>query len=145
MKAITPSGNYRYYLTFIDVFSKYTVVYILKNKSEVFEKWVEFSERMQTLFNKRVKVLRSDNGGEYISGQLSEYLKAHGTKQEFTCPYTPQQNGLAERKNRTLSEMAKCMILDAGMNNKFWAEAINTENYILNRLPNKSNNVTPYE
>jgi len=68
-----------------------------------------------------------------------------GIKSEFTAPYTPQQNGKAERKNRYLVEMARCMLIGADMNNKYWGEAITTANYLQNRLPYKTSKTTPYE
>ena len=137
MKTSTPSGN-RYILTFIDDFSRYTFVYLLRSKDEVVDKYKEFINLMKNNFKKNVKVLRSDNGGEYMSKILNEILKENGTKHEFSAPYTPEQNGVAERKNRSLTEMARCMLIDGSMERKFWGEAVITANYLQNRLLTRS-------
>lgn len=76
---------------------------------------------------------------------MHDYLEKEGIKIELTAPYSPQQNGKAERKNRYLMEMARCMIFDSGVTKKYWGEAVVTANYLQNRLPTKSNNCTPYE
>ena len=83
------------------------LLFILKEKNEVTEKYKEFVNEIKTQFGKSIKVLRSDNGGEYVSQDLLQILKENGTRHEFTVPDSPQQNGVAERKNRYLSEMAK--------------------------------------
>lgn len=136
MPTVTPNGN-RYIVTFIDDFSRYTVVYFLKCKDEIMNCFKEYCASIETKFNKSVRSIRSDNGGEYIGGIMQSFLKEKGIRHQKTVPYSPQQNGVAERKNRSLTEMAKCMLLDANMENKYWAEAVNTANYIQNRLPTK--------
>lgn len=138
-------GGRRYFLTFIDDYSKYTVVYIIRNKFEALEKLEEYVEMAKTQFNKKPKILRSDNGGEYTGKRVRAYLKRNGIIGQFTAPYTPQQNGVAERKNRYLVEMARCMLLDANMDHRFWGEAVVTANYLQNRLPSRSIPSTPYE
>lgn len=141
---ITPTGN-RYVLTFIDDYSRYTKVYFLKRKSEVFEKFKIYIAEVQNQFEKQIKMIRSDNGKEYINNNLDILFKENGIIHQTTIRYTPEQNGVAERKNRSLVEMAKCMLLDAEMDKKYWAEAINTANYLYNRLPTKACIKTPYE
>lgn len=143
MQTPTPSGKL-YFLTLIDDYSRYTHIYLLERKCEVFQKIKEYTEEMKNKFNKTIKVLRSDNGGEYISKTMDEYFKMNGIKHEFTAPYSPQQNGVAERKNRHLTEMANCMLLGAKLERKFWGEAIVTANYLQNRLPTKACGNTPY-
>lgn len=144
MQTVSPSGK-RYMVTFIDDFSRYTVVYLLTHKSEVFGKMKEYIEMVKTKFSRKVKVFRSDRGGEYIGNEVTTYLKKEGIQVQYTAAYTPEQNGVAERKNRTLIEMARCMLLDADLGYRFWAEAVMTANYIQNRLPTRPIQVTPYE
>lgn len=99
----------------------------------------------KTQFNKIAKCIRSDRGREYVNADLQNYLTNLGVKIQYTVPYTPQQNGVAERKNRSLMEMARCMLLDSNLEKKYGAEAVNTENFLQNRLPTRSTEKTPYE
>ena len=93
-----------------------------------------------------MKTLRSDNGGEYTSKRFKTYLKSEGVRHEHTIPKTPEQNGVAERLNRTLVESSRSMLLDAKLPHKFWAEAISTAVYLRNRCPTKAvKGMTPYE
>ena len=88
--------------------------------------------------------LRSDNGGEYANNKFINFYSEHGIQLQHTIPYTPQKNGVVERKNHTLKEMANCMLQSKGLGLNFWAEAINCANYILNRTPTKVlKNITP--
>ena len=103
-------GGARYFLTFIDDFSRFTFVYLIKEKSEVIDKFKDFLHFVKNQYGKSIKVLRSDNGGEYVSNEFSNLLRNNGIKHETTIPYTPEQNGVAERKNRSLQEMANCML-----------------------------------
>lgn len=144
MQTNSPSGK-RYVLTLIDDFSRYTVIYLLREKSEVELKIKEYVEMVKNKFSKQPKVIRSDRGGEYINKNLVEYLAGQGIQIQYTTPYTPQQNDVAERKNRSLIEMARCMLLDADLSYIFWAEAANTANYLQNRLPTRAIDTTPYE
>ena len=103
-------GNSRYYVTFIDDYSRYTYVYFIKRKSEVFEKSKEFFSYATNTTGKKVKALRPDNGGEYCSIAFQAYMKQHGIVHQTTVPYSPAQNGVAERMNRTLVEAACSMM-----------------------------------
>jgi transposase InsO family protein len=100
---------------------------------------------MENATGKTIKRLRSDNGGEYTGRQFKAHLNHHGIKHEKTVPYTPQQNGLAERMNRSLVEMARCMMYHEDVDKKWWAEAVNTAAWIINRIPNSVTVKTPYE
>src|SRR6218665_2078129 len=110
----------------IDDSSRYTEVYLLGQKSEVPEKIKEYVRHVQTKFGKTPKMIRSDRGGEYTAERLQTFLKDEGIQAELTTPYTPQPNGCAERKNRSLVEMTRCMLNDSGLPKKFWGEAIMT-------------------
>ena len=144
MQTTTPSGN-RYFMTMIDDHSKFTKVYLLKNKSEVPNKIKEYVKYVQTKFRITPKKIRSDRGGEYTGEELKNFFKAEGIQMELTTPYTPQQNGCAERKNRYLVEMARSMLIDSDLPKKYWGEAVVTANHMQNRLPVTGNEVTPYE
>ena len=95
-------SGHSYCVTFIDDYSRKTWIYLLKAKSEVFERLWEF----------KTLVLRTDNGGEYTSNEFMEYCSAEGIKKEHTVPHTPHQNGVAEQKNKTMVGVAKAMIFD---------------------------------
>lgn len=144
MQTKTPSGK-RYLLTFIDDFSRFTTIYLLKEKSEAFQKFKEFHELVQNQFGRKIKMIRTDRGGEYLNTAFISYLNENGIKMQRTAPYSPAQNGVAERKNRTLIEMARCMLTDADLEFIFWGEAVTTANFIHNRLAWKNITKTPYE
>ncbi|KAK8944625.1 hypothetical protein KSP39_PZI007680 [Platanthera zijinensis] len=131
----------RYFVTFIDDFSRKVWIYFLKHKSEVFEKFKVWKTTMEKQTGKRVKYLRSDNGGEYTSAEFQKYCNQEGITRHLTIPGTPQQNGMTERMNRTLLERARCMRLFADLPRSFWAEAINTTCYLVNQSPSMSLNL----
>ncbi len=134
-----------FFLTFIDDFSRYTTVFFLKKKSEVFSCFREYCNLVTRQHDLPVQALRSDNGGEYGSGEFQNFCKDEGIRQQFTVPYTPQQNGVSERKNRTLVEAARAMLLTAGLPKSYWEEAVATACYLQNRVPHATDpNATPY-
>ncbi|KAM1432499.1 hypothetical protein ACFX13_014859 [Malus domestica] len=121
-------------------------VYFLKNKSEAFGIFKRFKATVELQSGFKVKKLRSDRGGEYTSLEFSQYCEDLGLERQLTVAYSPQQNGVAERRNMTIVEMAKCMMLEKGILFEFWAEAVNTAAYILNRCPTKAlHKKTPFE
>ncbi|GMF28853.1 unnamed protein product [Phytophthora fragariaefolia] len=138
-------GGCTFAVTFIDDCSRHVTVYFMKAKSEVLSKFKSFKEAMENDTGKTIKRLRSDNGGEYTDKAFKIYLDRSGIKHEKTVPYTPQQNGLAERMNRSLVEMARCMLYHEGIDKKWWADAVNTAAWIINPIPNSVNVKTPYE
>ena len=121
-------GGAQYFLTFIHDKTRYTWVYFLKTKDEVFSKFLEWKAKVEKSLGKEVKVLRTDNGGEYTSRDFEAYMKKEGIRHEVTIPKTPEQNGVAERMNRTLVEMTRSMLQD--MPRTFWAEALSTAVYL---------------
>jgi hypothetical protein len=116
-------------------------------KSEVADKFVHFLNWAETQTGRRVKVLRCDNGGQYKSSKMSKICHDRGIVQQFTPPYTPQLNGVAERMNRTLVECARCMLEHAKLPKPYWGEAVMTAGFLQNRLPSRTNsrNGTPIE
>lgn len=136
----------KYVITFIDDFSRKTTIYFLFEKSQVLDKFKIYKALVENQSQKKIRKLRSDNGGEYVSKEWSEFCNTHGIARELTAPYTPQQNGVSERKNRTLVESARCMLHLSKLPNKFWAEAISTACYLQNRSAHSAlGNKTPEE
>ena len=127
-------GGRRYFVTFIDDFSRCCKVYFLKHKSEVFQKFKEFEAKVTNQSGNRIGTLRTDNGGEYLSNEFQDYLASKGITHELTMPHTPQQNGVAERMNRTLQESARAMLAHANLPQGYWAEAIAAAAYLRNRV-----------
>lgn len=133
-------GGSKYFATFIDDKTRYMMRNLFSEKEVLFENFLEFKVKVEKQTRKSIKTIRSDNGGEYRSHELEDYLKKEGIRHQLTIEYTSEQNGIAERKNRTLSlvEMARCMLLQSGLSPILWAEAILTANYIRNRYPTRS-------
>ncbi|KAJ9535780.1 hypothetical protein OSB04_un001068 [Centaurea solstitialis] len=138
-------GGYRYFITFTDDFSRYGYVYLIRHKSEPFEKFKEFHSEVQNQLDRKIKFLRSDRGGEYLSLEFDSHLRECGIVSQLTPPYTPQMNGVSERRNRTLLDMVRSMMCRSTLPVSFWGHALVTAANILNKVPTKSVEKTPYE
>jgi transposase InsO family protein len=115
-------------------------------KPEVFQYLKDFKVLVKTQSRKKIKVLRIDIGGEYVNHEIHNLCHEAGIQLQHTVPYTLQQNGVAERKNRSLKEMASCMLHAKSLPQRLWAEALNCATYIQNRSPHRSvKDKTPYE
>ncbi|KAI0494922.1 hypothetical protein KFK09_025068 [Dendrobium nobile] len=125
----------RYYVIFN---TRFCWLYLMNTKSETLTKFKQFTALVQNQFNTKIKTLRSDAGGEYTSNLFRSYLVAHGITQQFCCPHTPEQNGLAERKHRHLLDITRTLLLTANLPHSLWADALLTANYLINRLPSKA-------
>jgi transposase InsO family protein len=126
--------------------SRKIFVYYLKNKSDVVSKFKDFKAFAENQTGKRVKVLRTDTGKEYVNAGLKRLLTYYGIEHELVVPYNPQQNGHAERVNRTIVEMGRCMIQEAGCSKQLWAEACSTAVYIKSRTTHAAiDDTTPEE
>ena len=123
-----------YGFVIVDDYSTYTWVHIILYKTEVQEVFTRFSSRASTNFGIKIKHIRSDNGTEFKNTGLDDYLDELGITHELSAPYTPQQNSVVERKNRTLVEMARTMLEEYQTPRRFWPEAINTACHIINRV-----------
>ena len=138
-------GN-KYFLTILDVFSRYGWVIFLMNKSDTFNKFYEWFNLINNKYNKRIKYLRTDNGLEFCNNKFKHFCSIYGIQHQLTVPYSPQQNGKVERLNGILITSSKAMLTDARLSRQFWEDAVATSNYIHNRLPHSSlNNKIPYE
>uniref|UniRef100_A0A2N9IT58 Integrase catalytic domain-containing protein n=1 Tax=Fagus sylvatica TaxID=28930 RepID=A0A2N9IT58_FAGSY len=139
-------GGMRYMVTFIDDFSRYVWVFFMKEKSDTFSKFKEFRESAEGEVGKKIGCLRTDNGGEYSSSEFSQYLRECRIRHQYTCANTPQQNGIAERKNRHLAEVCRSMLHAKNVPGRFWAEAMRTAAFVINRLPQpRLEFVSPFE
>ena len=145
MQTTTKAGN-RYFITFIDDCTRMCWIYFLRNKSEALSVFKRFKATVELQSGYKLKKFRSDRGGEFTSAEFDSFCADVGIERQLTTPYTPQQNGVAERKNRTIVEMAKCLMFEKKIPLGFWAEAVNTSVYILNRFPTKAlSKKTPFE
>ena len=103
-------GGYEYFITFTDDYSGYGYVYLMRQKSKAFEKFKEFRAEVENQLGKHIRAIRSDRGGEYLLGDFKDYLTQNGIISQLTAPKTPQQDGVAERRNKTLLEMVRSMM-----------------------------------
>ena len=139
-------GGSRYFLLFIDDYSPMSWVFILKHKSETFENFKKFKAFMEKQSGCSIKTLQSDRGGEFNSNEFNIFCEENGIHRELTTPYTLEQNGVAEQKNRTVVEMARSMMVASGVFKEFWVEGVATTLYLLNISPTKAvRNQTSYE
>lgn len=125
----------RYFLTFTDDYSRCSMVYCIERKSDVFERFKEFVSMAEAKHGCKVAGVRADNGGEYVSKDFGDFCRARGIQMNFTVPYNPEMNAVAERLNRTLLSKARTMLLTANLDEVFWNEAIMAANYLKNRSP----------
>ena len=136
IRAQVLSGK-EYFVTFIDDFSRKVWAYPLRRKDQVLSVFQRFITMVETQIGKKVKCLRSDNGGEYMSKAFQDFCDTKGIKRELTAPYTPPQNGVVERMNRTIQERVRSMLSNTELSDGFWAEAVATAVHLINRSPNK--------
>jgi len=134
-----------YFLTLIDDYTRYGYVYLLSHRYEVLDCFKRFLAEVENQTEKTLKSFRTDRGREYLSDQFRELCEEKGIRRQLTIPHTPQQNGVAERRNRTLLDMTRCMMAQANLPISFWGDALLTAAYILNRVPSQSVPTTPYE
>ena len=123
---------------------KYCYVYFLKSKDEALEKFVFYKSEVENQLNKKIKLIRSDRGSEYVT-PIGDYCGQHEIRHEVTPPYSPQSNGVAERNNRTLKEMINAMLISSELPQNMWEEVILSTNCLLNKVPRKDEQKTSYE
>jgi transposase InsO family protein len=130
---LVPSlGKSVYYVSFIDDFSRNTWIYFLRKKYDVFDKFKEFKALVENQTEKKIKVWRTYNGGEFCRNEFEEFCNKCGIERHKTTPYTPQQNGVVERMNMTLMEKSRSMLSDVELGQEFWVEAVGTTCYLVN-------------
>nr|GEV45209.1 putative ribonuclease H-like domain-containing protein [Tanacetum cinerariifolium] len=134
-----------YCLVITDDYSHFCWVFFLEHKDETYPIFKNFINLVENQLNKKVKAIRCDNGTEFKNAHMIELCRSKGIKREYSNPRTPQQNGIAERKNKTLIEAARTMLADSKLPTMFWTEAVRTACYVLNRVSITSpHNKTPY-
>lgn len=138
--------GYKYFMIFTDDFSRMMWITFFKEKSKTFNKFKIFKALVEKETDKNLKCLRSERGGEFTSDKFTRYCEEHGIKRYMSAPRTPQQNGIAERRNRTIVEATRTMLIQGDVPKMFWREAVSTTVYTLNWvLVKKGNDKTPYE
>ena len=143
---IISRGNKRYVCVIGDEYSRFTWTLFLGSKDETFEKFLAFIKKTEKRVGHSLVSLRSDHGAEFENSSFIDYCNEHGVNHNFSAPRTPQQNGVVERKNRTLEDMTRTMLISSGLPRNFWAEALNTSCYIINRcMIRPILNKNPYE
>ncbi|PKU87036.1 Retrovirus-related Pol polyprotein from transposon TNT 1-94 [Dendrobium catenatum] len=143
---VISNQGFKFYVIFVDDYTRYTWIYPLRFKSDVFHTFVNFKNQIENLTSQRIKKIRTDGGTEYVNSSFQNYLLTHGISHQISCPYTPEQNGLTERKHRHIIETTRTLLLTASMPTVFWPEAVTTAVYLINRLPSSTTeNFTPVE
>jgi len=125
----------KFYVIFVDDFSRYSWLFPLKHKSDMFDCFVKFKCLMENLLSCKLKRLQTDGGGEYTSHTFKQYLSKHGILHRITCPHTSQQNGIAERKHRHVIETGLALLAQSHLPSNLWVEACLTAVYLINRMP----------
>jgi transposase InsO family protein len=134
-----------YFLTFIDDYTRYGYVQLIAHRYEALDCFKRFVAEVENQHEKSLKALRTDHGREYLSDQFKDLCEEKGIRRQLTISNTLQQNGVAERRNRTLLDMVRSMMAQANLPISFWGDALLTAAYILNRVPSQSVSSTPYE
>jgi transposase InsO family protein len=127
-----------YYVIFIDDFSRKFWIFFIKTKGQVFSRFQEFKALAENQTRKKIRVLRTDNGGEYTSKDFIDFCAGEGIRRELTVPYNPQQNGVAERNNRAIVGAVRDMLHDKGLPLFLWAEACYPVVYLQNKSPHRA-------
>lgn len=142
---VSTYGDNKYFITFVDHFSRHGTISLLKQKSEAFTVFKEYQARMERLTGNKIITLRTDGGGEFNSNEMNSYLKQQGIHHEHSAPYSQQQNGVAERLNRTIMEATRSMGIAASLDEGYWGFAVLAAAHVRNRLPNSVTDKTPFE
>ncbi|PKU67943.1 Retrovirus-related Pol polyprotein from transposon TNT 1-94 [Dendrobium catenatum] len=142
---ISHSG-FQYYVIFVDEFSRFTWIYPLKFKSEVADIFINFKNQVEKSTSRKIKSIRTDGGGEYLSHNFTNFLRYHGISHQISCPYTPEQNGVAERKHRHIIETVRSLLHTAQVPYNYWPDTALTAVYLINCMPSpNTKNVSPFE
>jgi transposase InsO family protein len=125
-------GGMHYFITFTDDHTCKVYLYFMRRKSEAYKKFREFKVEVELQTRRKIKVIRTDNGGEYTSNEFEGYLRNLGIIHEKTVPHTPEQNGLSEILNHVIVEHSRYMLFEANLSARFWEEAVRTVVYLMN-------------
>jgi histone deacetylase 1/2 len=128
-------GGFKYYVSFLDDYSRYTWIYLIKRKSDVEQVFYNFQAHVERLLQTKIRAIQSDWGGEYH--RLHRYFQNVGISHRVSCPHTSQQNGIAERKHRHIVETGLALLAHSSLPVRFWDEAFLTACYLINRMPSQ--------
>jgi hypothetical protein len=143
---INSMNGHRYYVIFVDDFTKFTWFFLLKHKSQVLTSFQHFKNTMENHLGTTIKSLRIDCGGEYTNNEFRNFCSKSGILHQFTCPHTSQKNGVAERKHRHLVDMALTLISHSSLPFQYWSYAFSTAIFLINRLPSLScGSISPWQ
>ena len=143
MSLITSVDNFKYYVIFLDHYTRFTWLFPLKLKSQVHAVFIALKSLVENRFSEKIKTLYSDNGGEFIA--LRQYLQTHGISHLTSPPHTPEHNGIAERKHRHIVETGLTLLSQASMPPSYWSYAFSAAVYLINRMPTPIlNHISPY-
>ena len=131
----TSTLGFRYYVIFIDNYSRCTWLFLMETRAELFSIFQKFHAKIRTQFNTSIRILRIDNAKEYFSMSFSSFMFSHGILHQSSCAYTPQQNGVIECKNRHLVETARTLLLHHKVPQRFWGDVIFVACYLIIRIP----------
>ncbi|KAF8394586.1 hypothetical protein HHK36_020800 [Tetracentron sinense] len=144
--SITSINGAKFYVTFIDDFSRYCWIFPLAFKSQVYDVFVRFKSLVETMFDRKIKSLQTDGGGEYMSTRFRDFLANYGISHRISCPYTPEQNGRAERKHHHIVETSLTLMAHSRVPLSYWDDAFATTVFLINRMPTRIlHNISPYE
>ena len=138
--------GYNYYVVFIDDFTRFTWFFLLKKKNELVVVFKHFKNLVENQYSSKIKVLRFDNGKEYVNSQFQNFCSDHGILHQISCPHTPQQNGISKRKYRHTVETSLALLYPSHLPLNFWSYAFSTASFLINRLPTSVLNfISPWE
>lgn len=143
---VSTYDNYKYFLTLVDDYTRSTWTHLLSTKSNALQVLRSFINMLENQFNTTVKNIRSDNGLEFTSSEATQFFLDKGIIHQKSCPYTPQQNSVVERKHKHLLETAKALVFQSKLPLRYWGECVSTATHFINRFPlNHLKNKCPYE
>jgi hypothetical protein len=145
MNGILTRAGKKYFISFIDDATRYCQLYLVKMKDGALNYFKIYKTEVENQLERKIKRVRSNRGGEYLSNDFGEYCAEHGIIHETIAPYSPQSNGVAERKNQTLTDLVNAMLDNSGLSKSWWDEAILAACFILNRAPSAKGDIMPYE
>jgi transposase InsO family protein len=138
-------GGKTYFMTIIDDSTRFCYIYLLKSKDEALHYFKIYKAEVERQLERKIKHVRTDRGGEYFLNLFTFFSEEHEIIHERTPPYSPQSNGVVERKNHTLTDLVNAMLDTSGLSKEWWGEAILTACHVLNRVPIKNKEITPFE
>src|SRR6185369_3673403 len=134
MNGVLTKGGKRYFMTLIEDATRFCYVYLLRTKDEALDYFKIYKAEVENQLERKIKRLRLDRGGEYFTKIFDEFCEEHGIIHERTPPYSPESNGIAERKNRTVTDLVNSMLDTAGLSKAWWGEAVLTSCHVLNKF-----------